>query len=91
MSCIIAAADPSTVAGLTDELAHRVEEIDVVAGEIVDALECWQSRQFQSVIADQPSDDSPILLFDLCRLRDYADEYGIGRSVCLGCWLMWSA
>jgi hypothetical protein len=64
-SCIIAAADPGTVAGLADELAHRVQEVDVVAGEIVDAPERGEGRQLQSVVADQPSDDRPILLFDV--------------------------
>jgi hypothetical protein len=62
---IIAAPDPGTIASLTHELAHRVQEVDVVAGEIVDPLESWQGRQFQSIVADQPSDNRPILLFDV--------------------------
>jgi hypothetical protein len=76
---IIAAPDPGTVPRLADQLTHRVQEVDVVAGEIVDVLECREGWQFQSVIADQPPDHRPILLLDLCELRDYADEAGFGK------------
>jgi hypothetical protein len=69
---IIAAPDPSAVARLADQLAHRVQEVDVVAGEIMDVLERREGWQFQPVIADQPTNNGPILLFDLCRFRDYA-------------------
>lgn len=40
---IIVALDPGTVAGLTDQLAHRVQEFDVVACQVVDELERWQA------------------------------------------------
>ena len=62
---IIAPSDARAVACLAHQFAHRVQEVDVVAGEIVDAPECGERRQFQSVVADQPSDHSPVLLFDV--------------------------
>ena len=37
-------ADPGTVARLADQFAHRMQEVDVVAGEIVDVLERREGR-----------------------------------------------
>ena len=75
---IIAAPDSGTVAGLAHEFTHRVQEIDVVAGEIVDPFQCWKGRQFQSIVANQTADDRPILLFNVAgvvlRVRSAARE-----------------
>ena len=65
---VIAAPDPGTVARLADQLAHRVQEVDVVAGEIMDVLQRREGRHFQPVIADEPTDDGPILLFNMARV-----------------------
>ena len=88
---VVAPGDARTTACLTHELANGMQEVDVVAGQVVDPLERGQRWPLQSVVANQTAHNRPILLFNLCRFRDYADEYVACLSVCLGRWLMRSA
>jgi hypothetical protein len=76
---IIASGDARTAADLLGEFAYRMQEVHVVASQLVDALQGGQSGRFQALVANQASHDSPVLLLDLCRFRDYADEAGFGK------------
>jgi hypothetical protein len=61
------------------QLADWMQEIHVVTRQIMDAFQRRQRWCFQTCIADQAADHRPILLLDLCRFRDYADEAGFGK------------
>jgi hypothetical protein len=76
---IIAPGDARAVACLAHQFAHRVQEVDVVPSQLADSLECGQSWRFEALIANQAAHHSPILLFDLCELRDYAEEARFGK------------
>ena len=84
LGSVVAPRDSSTTADFFGQLAHRVEEVDVVPTQLVDALESGERRCFQTLVAHQAAHHSPILLLDLCRLRDYADERRSWRSVAWG-------
>jgi hypothetical protein len=79
LSHVVAPRYPSTTAHLFGEFAHRVEEVHIVSSQLVDSLEGRKSWRFQTLIANQAAHHSPILLLDLCRFRDYADEAGFGK------------
>ena len=84
---VIAAGDARSAADLLGESADRVEEIDVVASQVVHTLQCGQGWRLQALVAHQTPNDRPVLLFDLCRFRDYADEERCGKLR----WQKWSA
>ena len=78
LSRVIAPRYPSTTAHLFSKFAHRVQEVHIVAGQLVDPLEGGQRWRFEALVADQATHHCPVLLLDLCRFRDYADEAGFG-------------
>src|SRR5437016_12063677 len=78
LSHVVTPCYPRTTAHLFGQFAHRVQEVHVVAGQLVDPLESGQRGRFEALVADQATYDCPVLLLDLCRFRDYADEAGFG-------------
>ena len=56
-----------------------MQEVHIVAGQLVDPLEGGQRWRFEALVADQATHHRPVLLLDLCRFRDYADEAGLGK------------
>ena len=74
LSHVVAPRYPSTTAHLFGEFAHRVEEVHIVSSQLVDSLEGRQSWRFQTLIANQAAHHRPVLLLNLCRFRDYADQ-----------------
>ena len=65
LSNVGAARDARTTPRLSDQVPNGMEEVDVVACHLMDALECLEALQLQSVRADQPAHHGPIFLFDL--------------------------
>jgi hypothetical protein len=48
--------------------------------ELVHTIELNQClRILVAVVADQLPNDGPVLLLNLCRFRDYADQAGFGK------------
>jgi hypothetical protein len=76
---VVASGDARAAADLFGELAHRVQEVHIVARQLVDPPQRSQRGRFQALIANQAAYDCPVLLLDLCRFRDYADEAGFGK------------
>ena len=72
---VIAACDAGSAADLLGEFADRVEEIDVVASEVVHTLQCGQGWRLQALVAHQTPNDRPVLLFD-----EAAVIFAIGTS-----------
>ena len=71
---VVAASDVWTTSGLAHQLPHRMEEVDVVAGQVVDPFERGQGWPLQSVVANQTADHGPVFLLNLSEFRDYADS-----------------
>jgi hypothetical protein len=71
---VIASGDARAAADLLGEFAHRVQEVHIVASQLVDSLQGGQSGRFKALVANQASHDRPVLLLDLCRFWDYADQ-----------------
>src|SRR5713226_7523947 len=63
---IVDAPDAGTVAVLAHELLHRLEEVDVQAGEPIDAPELGiGGLGGEAIIADELAHDGPVLLLDV--------------------------
>lgn len=61
---VIAAGDACAAANLLGQSANGMQEIDVVASEIVYAFKRSQRWRFRALVADQTPNDGPILLLD---------------------------
>jgi len=79
LSHVVAPCYPRTTAHLFGQFAHRMQEVHIVARQLVDSLEGSQSWRFEALIANQAAHHCPVLLLDLCRFRDHADEAGFGK------------
>ena len=80
LSHVVAPCYPRATAHLFGQFAHRVQEVHIVAGQLVDPLEGGQCWRFEALVADQAPHHRPVLLLDLCRFRDYADEACFGKA-----------
>src|SRR2546421_10169772 len=61
---VVAPGDACTAADLLGESADRMQEVHVVAREVVHPLKCSQGWRFQALVAHQTPNDSPVFLLD---------------------------
>jgi hypothetical protein len=77
---VVALAQLGSDSLLADQLHHRLPVIGPQPQDLIHTIELSQRfGTLVAVVADDLADDGPVLLFDLCRFRDYADEEGCGR------------
>ena len=76
---VIAACDAGSAAHLLGESADRMEEIHIVASEVVHALQCREGWRLQALVAHQTPNDSPVFL-----LNEAAVILAIGTSTSEG-------